>query len=272
MKTIDITNRAFGDLTVSYRHGSNSDKKSTWLCTCVCGNTVVKSRKALIRSVYHSLNCGLSHPNKICSICKKDKPKSEYHKCLNNKNGISAKCKECTSDFYIENKEIIKEKYNLDMLNPELRNKKVMTNKKSRIKNKITQAKYKYEYTRREEVKERRKEIHNIRKKKDINYVIKRRLRGRVRDIVKAMSRKHKYKSSLVLLGCDMEFFKKYIENKFNDGMCWDRISEIHIDHIKPCDSFDLTKLEEQEKCFHYTNLQPLWWMDNLSKGKSYPF
>lgn len=39
-----------------------------------------------------------------------------------------------------------------------------------------------------------------------------------------------------------------------------------HIDHIKPCSSFDLTKVGEQKKCFHYTNLQPLWQFDNISK------
>ena len=53
--------------------------------------------------------------------------------------------------------------------------------------------------------------------------------------------------------------------------MTWDKVGkEIHIDHIKPCAKFDLTKKEEQEKCFHYTNLQPLWACDNLMKGSKY--
>ena len=56
-------------------------------------------------------------------------------------------------------------------------------------------------------------------------------------------------------------------ENKFEDGMNWDNQGEWHIDHIKPCDKFDLSKEIEIEKCFHYKNLQPLWGLDNLSKG-----
>ena len=52
------------------------------------------------------------------------------------------------------------------------------------------------------------------------------------------------------------------------NGMCWEKLGkEIHIDHIIPCCSFDLVNEEKQKKCFHYTNLQPLWAKDNLSKG-----
>ncbi len=40
-----------------------------------------------------------------------------------------------------------------------------------------------------------------------------------------------------------------------------------HIDHIKPCSSFDFSIKEEQYKCFHYTNLQPMWGLENMSKN-----
>ena len=69
------------------------------------------------------------------------------------------------------------------------------------------------------------------------------------------------------LTGCELSFLKGYLESKFTEGMTWENHGDWHIDHIKPCCSFDLTQEEEQKKCFHYTNLQPLWASDNLSKG-----
>ena len=42
------------------------------------------------------------------------------------------------------------------------------------------------------------------------------------------------------------------------------------IDHIRPCASFDLGKETQQYECFHYTNLQPLWYIDNIKKGDKY--
>lgn len=51
--------------------------------------------------------------------------------------------------------------------------------------------------------------------------------------------------------------------------MSWDNYGDWHIDHRKPCSLFDLSKKSEQLKCFNYTNLQPLWAIDNLRKSKT---
>ncbi len=71
------------------------------------------------------------------------------------------------------------------------------------------------------------------------------------------------------LLGCSWDELKLHLESQFSDGMTWDNygLHGWHIDHIKPCASFDLTIDSEQKKCFHYTNLQPLWAEDNWKKG-----
>lgn len=71
------------------------------------------------------------------------------------------------------------------------------------------------------------------------------------------------------LLGCKISEFVDYFGSLFTDGMSWDEYMKggIHIDHKKPCASFDLTKAPQQKLCFHYTNLQPLWALDNLKKA-----
>ena len=74
------------------------------------------------------------------------------------------------------------------------------------------------------------------------------------------------------MLGCSIDELKGYLESKFENGMSWENYGKggWHIDPIKPCASFDLRSELNQKKCFHYTNLQPLWWEDNLSKGSIY--
>lgn len=75
--------------------------------------------------------------------------------------------------------------------------------------------------------------------------------------------------SSVELLGCTRKFLVSYLESLFKPGMTWKNYGPNgwHIDHIKPCASFDLIKPEEQRKCCHYTNLQPLWAIDNIKKS-----
>ena len=70
------------------------------------------------------------------------------------------------------------------------------------------------------------------------------------------------------LVGCSWQDLMNHIEAKFQFGMTWENYGDWHIDHRKPCASFDLTIPEQQKICFHYTNLQPLWAKDNLVKGK----
>ena len=55
-------------------------------------------------------------------------------------------------------------------------------------------------------------------------------------------------------------------QGKFTDGMTWENYGKWHVDHIKPCSSFDLAQRDQQLICFHYTNLQPLWSADNARK------
>jgi len=107
--------------------------------------------------------------------------------------------------------------------------------------------------------------------KKDIDHVNRKKLSTRVRCALKKQKTGliKKHGTTYELLGCTIEYFREYFKSKFTRGMSWKKLclGKIHIDHIKPCASFDLTKKSEQKKCFHYTNLQPLWAKDNLRKG-----
>jgi hypothetical protein len=90
-------------------------------------------------------------------------------------------------------------------------------------------------------------------------------IRTRINKVIK---NNIKCKKTLDLLGIpNVKFLKNYLESKFKPGMSWEKRSLIHIDHIIPCAAFDLSDPKQQAKCFHYTNLQPLWAHENLSKG-----
>jgi hypothetical protein len=99
------------------------------------------------------------------------------------------------------------------------------------------------------------------------------RLRGRLRSALKRAVDgvlPKKSNKTLDLLGCSIEYFKKHIEQQFKPGMTWERYAEFHIDHIKPCAAFDLRDPEQQQICFHYSNMQPLWAAENLKKGSKF--
>lgn len=122
-----------------------------------------------------------------------------------------------------------------------------------------------------DKVREQRRIWGNKKAATDIVYRIKRNLRTRIRCALKP-NNAYKSDGTEKLLGCTVGFFKIYLESLFTEGMNWDKFmsADIEIDHIKPCAKFDLTQEEEQRKCFHYTNCQPLWWYDNNKKGSKY--
>lgn len=100
---------------------------------------------------------------------------------------------------------------------------------------------------------------------KNAQTKLRHRLRSRMLHALKDQRCKKKDPTSL-LAGCRISELKRYLELQFKPGMTWDNI---HIDHIIPCASYDLTDVEQQRRCFHFTNLQPLLAVDNMRKGAS---
>lgn len=102
-------------------------------------------------------------------------------------------------------------------------------------------------------------------------YSVVHRLRVRLNHAIAGNSGTTKSAPTMQLVGCSREFLVAHLESQFLPGMSWENRSEWHIDHIRPCASFDMTDPEQQRACFHWSNLQPLWGKDNLEKQDSVP-
>jgi hypothetical protein len=102
----------------------------------------------------------------------------------------------------------------------------------------------------------------------DLKYRVCCNLRARMRAALKSAVAL-RWSSSLLLLGCSPHELVAHIESQFTDGMSWDNYGYKgwHIDHKRPCASFDLSKENDQAECFNYKNLAPMWGIENIRKG-----
>lgn len=176
----------------------------------------------------------------ICKHCNKEhERRSDYcsRECYNKING--KKYNDTTRVKYKkDNVEKIK-KYS------DVYNKNYTINNKEKIKKSNT------------EWRLNNKDYQKMRYANEINYKIERVIRSRILDVLKGNCKKS---HSLKLLGCNGEFFRGYLENLLLPEMSWENYGEEwEVDHIRPCHIFNLTNLEGQEACFHYTNQRPLF-------------
>lgn len=96
------------------------------------------------------------------------------------------------------------------------------------------------------------------------------RLKNNLRSRLSAAVGKRKAGRTFDLCGCPACWLEVHLESQFRSGMTWENYGPVwHIDHIRPCASFDLTDPDQQRACFHWTNLQPLFAAENMSKGKA---
>jgi hypothetical protein len=75
---------------------------------------------------------------------------------------------------------------------------------------------------------------------------------------------------TFAVVGCTPDQLRQHIEKQFQPGMSFDNYGEWHVDHIRPCASFDLNDPAQFTECFNWRNLQPLWATDNLRKSDTY--
>lgn len=138
-----------------------------------------------------------------------------------------------------------------------------------RIRNleKRRQATREYRKRNPEKVKESARKSY-VKRRGTTEYKLIHSLRNRLRI---ALFNNEKSGSAIEDLGCSIKELKCYLESKFKNGMTWQNYGHKgwHIDHIIPLKKFQLKIRVELLKACHYTNLQPLWAKDNLTKGAS---
>lgn len=227
---------------------------------------------------------------KTCSKCGIEKPIDEFYKHKLTKDGHAGDCKNCRNKYNKDNERHLKLKRKEWLSKNKNHLKQYNKTYKKENEDIIKQNRSIYLNTNKEEKLERRRELYiinidiikqnkskhkkknnereRIRRKEDLNFRLNGNLKARVRSALKLRNGKKAYRT-IELIGCSISNLKKHLESLFIDGMTWDNYGEWHIDHKIPCASFDLTTPKEQKKCFHYSNLQPLWAIDNIKKGAS---
>lgn len=201
---------------------------------------------------------------KRCSVCGQVLPVGRFGKSSKNKDGLRGQCKKCRHQEYLDNAEVYKtqnrERYYQN------RPEHLMACKEYRISNyEAKRQKDKQYYQKnKERIKKRVKQSFYNRIENDVGFKILQRCRARLYKAVKGYEKSARTQT---LIGCSVDELISHLESQFKKGMSWGNYGEWHIDHIIPCASFDFTKKEDQYKCFHYLNLQPLWADENYRKN-----
>lgn len=185
-------------------------------------------------------NFMVSISHKVCHSCELSKQAAFFHKNKREPDGLANRCKPCRKvdlrNRYVQNKEII-------------------------IK-RTTQ----YWLDNKEKIYSNRRKRNKVRRKTDPIYKLKRNLRNRLYYAL--MDRPWKKNTHFSkYIGCAMEELKAHIEKQFQPGMGWHNHTTHgwHLDHVVPLAS---AKTEQElYKLCHFTNLQPLWALDNIRKA-----
>ena len=221
---------------------------------------------------------------KICTECKTNKELSDYYAKKSGKYGKDAICKSCRIKKYSNSRKAYyktyKRKHDSYVSNRTYPNGKKTCGKcnvekllsdfyydssrkdyKSQCKECKIEITSKYAKNNRDKINKSRKK----RFKENPQLRIKSSYYTRLNQCYK---KKYKSKTLLYYMGCSFEQFIEWIHFQFEKGMTFDNYgSEWHMDHVKPCASFDLTKENDLKECMNWKNIRPCWGKENISKS-----
>jgi len=215
---------------------------------------------------------------KICPTCKVEKTTDQYNKNKTRKDGLQRECRECNHNHHNKHYHTKKSIRLTENLQPD---HKICSSCKQELSfehfNKLKLGRFGLRSTCKECDGNRDKNYRNNNKEKlnqyrkdkkatDPQFKLKHTLRLRLLDALKRdnITKNH---SALELIGCPIEQCKQHIEQQFRPEMNWSNHGSYwEIDHIIPCDVYNLEDEDQQKQCFHYTNLQPLTISENRSK------
>lgn len=287
---LDLTGQRFGEL-IALQRVDNSVMKRAWRCKCSCGEIKNVRTDALKRGKTKS--CGIvgrhhqtvadappfygpvmplelakekqlkwyvtGHPCKHGHVCERQLVNGVCRQCGAERN--AANCKQWYKNKGFERVCAYAKQWAED--NPEKR--KEVANRYARKITADPVANARKNKMRREG---NRSQLHAIRYQQDKNYRLLINLKARVQQALKLQCG-HKAHKTAELLGCSLKAFKAHIAGQFSDGMSWNNhgYATWHLDHIRPCASFDLTDPAQQLICFNWANHQPLLAVENMSKN-----
>jgi hypothetical protein len=230
----------------------------------------------------------MNQDTKICSKCNQEKILLDFVKDKTRKDGFSYICKKCLSikftiyrrlniekikQYRLNNITKIKKRDHLYYINNKFTRQ--LYNKQYYIKNieKHNQNSREYYEKNKNSIKKQRiknkdrrnKQLKN-RRRYDINFKI---IHNNTVRIKQALKNNQKTGHTIELIGCSVDELKSHLQKQFTTGMSWENYGKggWDIDHIIPCSFFDFTDPEQQKKCCHYSNLQPMWHIENIKKG-----
>ena len=222
------------------------------------------------------------HIQKKCSQCEEEKSTLEFYKKKGCKHDVMSVCKVCwksqVKTFQTLNQNLIKEKQQQRYSN----NKEIYyeRNKAAYLKNqdqrKLKQTEYNIEnkdkrklYNAQPHIKQRDNEYMKVRKQNDPIFKLSQNMRASISMRIREIN-SIKDLPTLNIIGLNSwEDFKQHLENQFTEGMNWDNYgnkieTDWSIDHFIPISSANT--LEEVKRLNHYSNLRPMWHLDNIKK------